>query len=860
MAKKNVNIKIKADSKDAEKGLNKVTGQINKLKKTLSSNQFSRLITSVNGLGTIAKGVTSAIKGTVEKLKDLADAANVQIKAERQLETAAKNNPYLNKSNVSQLKSFASQLQSISAVGDEQLLPLMAQLAAAGRTQTEIQDIMSASLDISASGTMSLESAVKNLNKTYAGLKGELGESIPQIKNLTTEQLKSGEAVKIVASQYKGLAEETTKATGGWQKFKNSYGDLKEILGDNVANAQNKLGNALSEFVDNIAEKMKIAKEEAQHFKDILTFENAKQNGITDVDNASAAVDALEKKVKELKEIQELVNQPQQSYQGFTGEIDEFGRLKNPLEQQYNDAQNKINDIQSKLKKLPTGLSDLNGIYANQRKELEGQLETQLKIQETVVEQNKAQLDLTSKQQDANAKLKNLYEGLIKKDKELKKQYKTDSAGVLNSLLSDDIATWEEQLKIAQDTLKIEQAKLQTKKEEQEIENKNNSAQDFKNQYEAKIAAYDKQAENQEKVNNALTQEEYLQGKIKVMQEGLIDLVEKSSGLITWNNWSVQNEYLPALIQAQEELKKLQDEKNTPTTDSEKNATTVDSIIEQWNNRVITAKEAISQINALLDEHKIKEQEHANAIGLIYKTQAQNITSEIVNYTSQLSEITSTISSLVSENAEAIASSQTSALTKQYEDGLISYEDYCDELEQIQKEQAMTEYKASMASWTLQVAQTTANIAQGVASCLKDGFPLGLINGALISAAGAAQLASVIASKPQKPSFATGGIVQGNSYTGDNVQANVNSGEMILNSKQQLALWKMANNGTSNSSFNQSVIVNNTASDKVNVNTQLSKEKLIITVKEIVNSEMAKGSFRNSMQISNAQNNGVKIL
>lgn len=825
MANKNVNIKIKADSKDAEKGLNKVTAQLNKL----SKNKALRGLNNLNGAASATikafSVVKNAIKGTVEKLKDLADAANVQIKAERQLETAAKNNPYLNKSNVSQLKSFASQLQSISAVGDEQLLPLMAQLAAAGRTQTEIQDIMSASLDISASGAMSLESAVKNLNKTYAGLKGELGESIPQIKNLTTEQLKSGEAVKIVAEQYKGLAEETTKATGGWQKFKNSYGDLKEVLGENVANAQNKLGNALSEFVDNIAEKMKIAKEEAQQFKDILTFENAKQNGTTDVDNASAAVDALEKRVNKLKEIQKLVNQPLIENQYNNLPFDEV-RADIEAQQAYNNTK-KIVDRLSRKKHL----SDKE--FQELAKQTE-KMEAQEKLLNEHAEKWAEIFDLQTKQ--------DLAFGI------LKKTYKNNK-----TLLDEDIQSAEEQLKIAQDTLKIEQAKLQTKKEEQETENKNNSAQDLKNQYEAKIAAYDKQAENQEKVNNALTQEKYLQGKIKVMQEGIIALVENSNGLITWNNWSVQNEYLPALIQAQEELKKLQDEKNQPTT--------TDSIIEQWNNRVITAKEAISQIDALLDKHKITEQEYANAIGLIYKTQAQNITSEIVNYTSQLSEITSTISSLVSENAEAIAASQTSALTKQYEDGLISYEDYCDELEQIQKEQAMTEYKASMASWTLQVAQTTANIAQGVASCLKDGFPLGLINGALISAAGAAQLASVIASKPQKPSFATGGIVQGTSYTGDNVQANVNSGEMILNAKQQLALWKMANNGTSSTgNFNQQVIINNSASDKVNVNTQLSKEKLFITVKEIVNSEMAKGSFRKSMQISNAQNNGVKIL
>jgi len=51
--------------------------------------------------------------------------------------------------------------------------------------------------------------------------------------------------------------------------------------------------------------------------------------------------------------------------------------------------------------------------------------------------------------------------------------------------------------------------------------------------------------------------------------------------------------------------------------------------------------------------------------------------------------------------------------------------------------------------------------------------------------------------------FAGGGIVGGSSYTGDQVPARVNSGEMILNSSQQAQLFKMANGGqTTNNNGN----------------------------------------------------------
>lgn len=200
MAKdKNINIKITADSEPAKKGIKGVASELNKLsnkmKNSSALNIGTMLSPTLNVISKVKNGIASAAKA----INDLSQAAQKQIKAEKQLETAAKNNPYLNKSSVAQLKEYAAGLQKIGTVGDEELLPLMARLASAGRTQAEIQDIMSAALDVSASGAMSMESAVKNLNKTYSGLSGELGESIPQVKTLTKEQLKNGDAVKVIA-------------------------------------------------------------------------------------------------------------------------------------------------------------------------------------------------------------------------------------------------------------------------------------------------------------------------------------------------------------------------------------------------------------------------------------------------------------------------------------------------------------------------------------------------------------------------------------------------------------------------------------------------------------------------------------
>ena len=53
--------------------------------------------------------------------------------------------------------------------------------------------------------------------------------------------------------------------------------------------------------------------------------------------------------------------------------------------------------------------------------------------------------------------------------------------------------------------------------------------------------------------------------------------------------------------------------------------------------------------------------------------------------------------------------------------------------------------------------------------------------------------------------FEYGGVVPGQSYTGDKVVARVNSGEMVLNQKQQANLFKQANGGQSNFSDGRSI-------------------------------------------------------
>ena len=235
---KKATIKITSDTKDAESGLDKVSKKINEFSKNNQqslggvqrfNNAIKGAVKSFSSIGVAAGAAVGAIKKINDVVSETTNLYKEQIKAERQLETAAKNNPYLDETSVDQLKDFASAMQKVSNVGDEELIPMMAELAAAGRTQDEIQSIMSAALDVSASGMMSLDSAVSALNKTFSGTAGQLGNQIAGLKDLTKEELAAGKAVDIVADKFKGMAAATVDTAA---QLKNMKGDFKEAIGE----------------------------------------------------------------------------------------------------------------------------------------------------------------------------------------------------------------------------------------------------------------------------------------------------------------------------------------------------------------------------------------------------------------------------------------------------------------------------------------------------------------------------------------------------------------------------------------------------------------------------------------------------
>lgn len=171
-------------------------------------------------------------------------AFDTQAKAEAQLLTALKGNEKA----FGELTEAAEKFQELSLFGDEEIIAQQAYLASLGLTSDKINQVIAASMDLAAGTGQTLSFGVKNLAKTFSGLTGELGESIPALKNLTREELIAGGAVEVVAEAFKGQAKAAAEAgLGGVQQLKNSFGDLSE-----------EIGKALMPIITSLTDKLKI--------------------------------------------------------------------------------------------------------------------------------------------------------------------------------------------------------------------------------------------------------------------------------------------------------------------------------------------------------------------------------------------------------------------------------------------------------------------------------------------------------------------------------------------------------------------------------------------------------------------------
>lgn len=848
-----VSIGTEIDTSGAEKGIKGLSNKLKKLADNKISKGLANIGAAVSGVGVAFSGVTKAVNSVASGIKAVNDAYRVQIGAETQLQTASQNNPYLDGKSVKNLKAYASQLQSVSTFGDEELLPFMAQLASSGRTEQEIMDIMAASINVAASGTMSLESAVRNLNKTYGGLSGELGESIPQIKNLTTEQLKNGEAVKVIAGQYKGMAESVAQSTGSSQRLANTWGDFKEALGRNFAPAVDNVKNSAQTLLTNVVDAMNKYVETKQAIIEAQAegVELAKildgKNGGSGKTVAEAVKEEKEAKENAKKAAKEAKRAAEQAAKEAAASIQSIF-AESAGQALLNSGKFSATEIERKAKEISEffdsmtynympqdqlneqRISDIASLYDMTREDAEklAYYSGIIKANETgrydaIVEETKAKKEQLALEDEAQKKAEEAQKSEAEKAQELAKRNEY-RAKIDKAILEETENIRREELA---STVQIdEKTKAQRK-------------------YAAAVAVVFDMLKDP--VFTGMSFEDAVGKRLKTIQElgKAASEVEDTTKEAERSAEDVKSQYSES---AQHEAKKAALEADLALLNAE------------LDKEKITAEEKVKIDKEWAEAHKaiLKEIDDANNESLEkQREKISEVAGDIASVMQQTQDIVDRACEMMSDNISTQADLETAEAEKKYASGEMNEEEYYDRLNEIQKKAAQDEYKVKMAQWTMSVATATANIAEGVTKALAQGYPIGIINGALIGVSGAVQLASLAQSKPTPPKFATGGIVPGTSYSGDKVPILANSGEGIFTKGQMKALGLMAGRGQG-----MDITINNSQSDRVSTVAQQKNDYSVVIdiLDKHINEGFINGSYDGGIAGMNTRQAGTVIL
>jgi hypothetical protein len=231
-------VSLDLESKDVDAELKTVETKAKKAGKKTGKNFGDGFENSVKGVfggintkllglaGTVLAGFTFAeIKEEVEEFDN----------ATTRLASSLKATGDFTKENFKNINDYTAALSDATQFTQTALLSQTAFAKSMGASVEQSKEIVKAATDMAVALDIDLNSAVRNLSKTLGGYGGELSEIIPELKDLTKEQLQNGDAIDLLAKKYEGFAkDQAVNFSGVTKQISNAFGDILRTFGELV--------------------------------------------------------------------------------------------------------------------------------------------------------------------------------------------------------------------------------------------------------------------------------------------------------------------------------------------------------------------------------------------------------------------------------------------------------------------------------------------------------------------------------------------------------------------------------------------------------------------------------------------------
>lgn len=265
ISKEQLTVEVVLDSSGAIKGIKDLQGQFVEFDKVLktSSNttktandNTSKLSQSIGSMSSFLSkaalpllAVQTAVNAVTQVFGTLSSALGSFVndyaaaeKAQTLLSQAIENSNGRILNSATAWGEYLDQLQEVKAVDADVLRGLVAQAVQMGFSEEQIKNLASATIGLSKVTGDSLEGSFQRLIGTTRGMARGLSAMVPELQNLTQEQLRSGDAFEIVANKYKNAADGAGSYSYSVKQAGLAAGELSEDIGKAITEVFNLKG------------------------------------------------------------------------------------------------------------------------------------------------------------------------------------------------------------------------------------------------------------------------------------------------------------------------------------------------------------------------------------------------------------------------------------------------------------------------------------------------------------------------------------------------------------------------------------------------------------------------------------------
>ena len=208
---------------------------------------------------TVALGFAGAAASVLAFGAKCVQAYGVQEKAEKALLAAHRAFGEEAEKLLEREKRLAAAIQDETAVGDENVLGMMARLRMLGVLSQNLDAAAKASIALTHAG-MGEEQAMKAVAQAYLGHYDALQRYIPALKDAATAEEKAKIVNDFLTKQYGATKDELDTVAGAWKALQGRMGDALEVVGRAITGGTNlqdvfkRLGDKVQEVAGRFAE------------------------------------------------------------------------------------------------------------------------------------------------------------------------------------------------------------------------------------------------------------------------------------------------------------------------------------------------------------------------------------------------------------------------------------------------------------------------------------------------------------------------------------------------------------------------------------------------------------------------------